>query len=82
MKETLRGSFFVVKGLGVLLVGVPSLVVAASLFCWLVSVVIGPVIVISAIVFSLWKLPGAIRYRRAKGEWTWQTRAKARDDFD
>ena len=78
MKEIAKGSFFVVKGLGVLLVGVPSLVVAASLFCWLVSMVIGPAIVISAIVFSLWKLPGAIRYRRKKGEWTWQTRAKAK----
>lgn len=77
MREIARGSFFVVKGLGVLLVGVPSLVVAASLFCWLVSIVIGPAIVISAIVFSLWKLPGAIRYRRAKGEWSWTTRAKA-----
>ena len=77
MNKTLRGSFFVVKGLGVLLVGVPSLVVAASLFCWLVSIVIGPAIVISAIVFSLWKLPGAIRYRRARGEWNWTTRAKA-----
>ena len=77
MREIAKGSFFVVKGLGVLLVGVPSLVVAASLFCWLVSIVIGPAIVISAIVFSLWKLPGAIRYRRAKGEWSWTTRAKA-----
>jgi len=75
MNKTLKGSFFVVKGLGVLLVGVPSLVVAASLFCWLVTVVIGPAIVISAIVFSLWKLPGAIRYRRAKGEWKFQTDA-------
>ncbi len=73
MNKTLKGSFFVVEGLGVLLVGVPSLVVAASLFCWLVSIVIGPAIVISAIVFSLWKLPGAIRYRRAKGEWEFQT---------
>ena len=78
MNKTLKGSFFVVKGLGVLLVGVPSLVVAASLFCWLVSIVIGPAIVISAIVWSLWKLPGAIRYRRAKGEWSWVTRAKAK----
>ena len=77
MRKIAKGSFFVVKGLGVLLVGVPSLVVAASLFCWLVSIVIGPAIVISAIVFSLWKLPGAIRYRRAKGEWSWTTRAKA-----
>ena len=75
MNKTLKGSFFVVKGLGVLLVGVPSLVVAASLFCWLVSMVIGPAIVISAIVFSLWKLPGAIKYRRAKGEWKFQTNA-------
>ena len=77
MSKTLRGSFFVVKGLGVLLVGLPSVVVAASLFCWLVSIVIGPMIVISAIAFSLWKLPGAIRYRRAKGEWSWVTKAKA-----
>jgi len=75
MNKTLKGSFFVVKGLGVLLVGVPSLVVAASLFCWLVSIVIGPAIVISAIVFSLWKLPGAIKYRRVKGEWKFQTDA-------
>lgn len=77
MRELAKGSFFVVKGLGVLLVGLPSVVVAASLFCWLVSIVIGPMIVISAIAFSLWKLPGAIRYRRAKGEWSWTTRAKA-----
>ena len=75
MREIAKGSFFVVKGLGVLLVGVPSLVVAASLFCWLVTVVIGPAIVISAIVFSLWKLPGAIRYRRKRGEWEFQTNA-------
>ena len=75
MKEIAKGSFFVVKGLGVLLVGVPSLVMAASLFCWLVSIVIGPAIVISAVVFSLWKLPGAIRYRRKRGEWEFQTNA-------
>ena len=78
MREIAKGSFFVVKGLGVLLVGLPSVVVAASLFCWLVSIVIGPMIVISAIVFSLWKLPGAIRYRRKRGEWSWVTKAKAK----
>lgn len=77
MRKIAKGSFFVVKGLGVLLVGLPSVVVAASLFCWLVSIVIGPMIVISAIAFSLWKLPGAIRYRRKRGEWSWTTRAKA-----
>jgi len=76
MREIVKGSFFVVKGLGVLLVGLPSLVVAASLFCWLVSIVIGPAIVISAIVFSLWKLPGAIRYRRKRGEWEFQATAR------
>jgi hypothetical protein len=78
MNKTLKGSFFVVKGLGVLLVGVPSLVVAASLFCWLVSIVIGPAIVFSAVAWSLWKLPGAIKYRRVKGEWSWTTKAKAK----
>jgi len=72
MNKTLKGSFFVVKGLGVLLVGVPSLVVAASLFCWLVTVVIGPALVFSAVAWSLWKLPGAIKYRRVKGEWKFQ----------
>ena len=72
MREIAKGSFFVVKGLGVLLVGLPSLVMAASLFCWLVSMAIGPVIVISAIVWSLWKLPAAIRYRRKRGEWEFQ----------
>ena len=74
----MKGSFFVVKGLGVLLVGLPSLVVAAALFCWLVSMFLFPALVISAIGWSLWKLPGAIRYRRVKGEWSWTTKAKAK----
>ncbi len=78
MNKTTKRSFFVVKGLGVLLVGLPSLVMAACLFCWLVTVVIGPALLIAAVLLTLWKLPGAIRYRRAKGEWSWTTRAKAK----
>ena len=78
MNKTLKGSFFVVKGLGVLLIGLPSLVVAAALFCWLMSMVIFPALLIGAVLLTLWKLPGLIRYRRAKGEWIWVTRAKAK----
>ncbi len=74
----MKRSFFVVKGLGALLVGLPSLVMAACLFCWLVSIVIGPALLIGAALLTLWKLPGLIKYRRAKGEWIWQTRAKAK----
>ena len=78
MNKTLRGSFFVVKGLGVLLIGLPSIVLAAALFCWLMSMVIFPALLIGAVLLTLWKLPGLIKYRRAKGEWIWVTRAKAK----
>ena len=76
MKETLKGLAFVGAGLGVLLVGLPLLVLVAACFSLLCQLLI-PFVFGLALLRALWLVPGAIRYRARNGEWHFQTVAKA-----
>ena len=77
MKQVVKDVSFVVLALAVLMIGLPLLVVFGALFGLLFQLGL-PVLLGLAILRALWLLPAAIRYRRSKGEWHFQTVSKDR----